>query len=66
MSVLSDLKADVDKLNTDVYVGDGPENLSITTRLALLEDGMQKFDKLFWAVIIMLIAIVGDLIKHHT
>ena len=36
----------IDKLEMDVYFGDGVRNLSITTRLALLEDGMDRLTKL--------------------
>ena len=36
----------LEKLETDVYFGGGPHSPSITTRLSLLEDGMDRITKL--------------------
>lgn len=50
----------LEKLFTDVYVGKDLDNLSIVARLHNLEKRAERFDKTFWAVIILM---VGEIVK---
>jgi len=56
----------IDKLYTDVYVGDGQNNPSVTTRLFSLEENLESLQKniskLIWLVVATLAGVVGELI----
>ena len=55
----------IHKVETDMYFGDGVENPPLTARLLKIETAVAKIDKLTWAVIIGIIAAIGDVISHH-
>ena len=58
----------LDKLEMDVYFGNGVQNLSITTRLSLLEDAMDKLNnnlsKLVWLLLATLATGVVSVVLH--
>lgn len=54
-----------DKVYMDMYVGEGQENPSVTTRLDRLERVAATNGKLFWAVLGTILAVVGDIISNH-
>lgn len=65
----------LEKVWTDMYVGDGEANRPITVRLALMEEDMEKVDvrlekissgvtRLFWTLLAAGLALVVDLIVH--
>lgn len=60
------LQADVTKLKKDMYEGNGPNDLSITTRMALVEEKVDKIDKtlskLFWTCFSTLVVVLGDVL----
>jgi len=59
-------QGDLRKMYVDMYLGADKENPSVTVRLALLEDFMDKMasniSKLFWLGCGTLAAVVGDLL----
>jgi hypothetical protein len=54
------------KLETDMYHGDGKENPSMTTRMALVEDRLEKLSyilgKLTWVLVAAIFAIIGQVV----
>lgn len=60
-----DIEEKVDKLYLDMYVGEGKENPSMTTRLDRVEVSMAKMDKLQWIIIAGILAAIGDIIQQH-
>jgi hypothetical protein len=55
----------INKVEVDVYFGDGKENPPIVVRLDRVEKATASIDKLFWAVVIGIIAAIGDIVSHH-
>jgi hypothetical protein len=51
----------VNKLETDMYFGDGRENPSMTTRMTLVEDIIKK---LTWIASITLAAVIGEVVMR--
>jgi hypothetical protein len=66
---VSDQAADVEKLMRDMYFGDGKDNPPMTTRMKTLEDVVAGLQKFAWAIVLMLISLVGkgvyDLLSIH-
>ena len=58
----------LDKLGVDVWEGEGKDNPSITARLAVLEDALDKLSanigKLVWLVISTVLAVIADIVFH--
>lgn len=65
----------IGKIETDIYYGAGRENPSITTRLSLLEDNMEKLsdhlDKIvgyatkgFWLLVTILVTALVNIVLH--
>jgi len=56
------------KIRRDLWEGDGKDNPSVTARLAVLEDTMEKLteniSKLVWMVVGTLVAVIGDIVFH--
>ena len=65
---LSDLKKDVDKHDEDLYKGKDKDNPSLTTRMSLQEEKVEKLEKAinktFWTSIATLLAIIADLVSR--
>lgn len=63
---MATVESRVKKLEVDVWIGDGKENPSITTRLSLLEEIVGKIDdrltKLGWLGISTLFAVLGEIV----
>lgn len=63
---LINIRKDVNKLYTDVYIGSGKDNFSITTRLAMLENKTEELGKfiykLGWIVFSTALTVVGAII----
>lgn len=55
----------IKKIEVDVYYGDGVENPSMTTRMDRVEQAISTVNKLTWAVILGIIAVIGDIVQHH-
>ena len=59
---------DMKKLWKDVYEGDGKENLSLCTRMALVEEKVEGSNKnlsrLFWTSLSTLAAVLVDLVAR--
>jgi hypothetical protein len=57
------------KLLRDVYEGDGKNNPSITARLALLEEQLEKISnaltKITWLIVGTAFIVIGDLLVSH-
>lgn len=51
------------KLIVDVYLGGDKDSPSITTRLALLEEGMKRLDRFFWLGVATLLGVIANLFK---
>lgn len=62
-----DLEDKVEQLFTDMYIGKDKDNPSVTTRLALMEDSVQKMtardQKFFWLLIATLAGVLANLVK---
>ncbi len=58
----------VEKLFTDMYVGEGKENPSMTTRLSRTEDAIDRIvdnsNKAFWVSIGTIATVVGAIITE--
>jgi len=58
----------VDKLYAEMYIGDGPHNLSITTRLVMAEDKIEaigkNLNKALWLAAVTLLGVIGELIQR--
>lgn len=58
----------VGKLYTDMYLGDGPQNPPVTTRLALNEKAIEvltsNLNKGLWLLAASAVAGIGNLIMH--
>jgi hypothetical protein len=58
----------VDKMFTDLYLGDGKDNPSVTTRLTLLEDAMERFsrnsNKLVFIGVTTLVGVAASLVMR--
>jgi hypothetical protein len=63
-----DLEAKVEKMYEDLYVGRGKHDPPVISRLALVEDAIQRFaansSKTFWALVAVLGTVIGDIIFH--
>lgn len=58
------LEGMVEKMYTDLYVGNGVNNPSITTRLASIEEVIRTFKHLFWIGVATLLTLIADIIVH--
>lgn len=56
----------VEMMYTDMYVGKGKENPSITTRLAIQEDRLESINKnlskIIWLLVSTFLLVLGDII----
>jgi hypothetical protein len=61
-----DLEEDVRKLHTDMYLGNGRDNPSITTRLSMVEDKIERMsknlNKALWLVAGTLLGVIGEIV----
>lgn len=64
----SGIEQKVDKLYLDFYIGDGPQNPPMTTRVALMESAIMRFgrnsSKTVWLLLAILGTIVGDILAR--
>jgi hypothetical protein len=65
VSRMQPVESDLRKIKTDLYFGDGLENPCMTVRLDRLEQVASTNGKLFWAVIVAILAVLGDIISNH-
>jgi hypothetical protein len=56
------------KIRRDLWEGDGLRNPSVTTRLAVLEETMDKLtsniNKLIWLVVSLIATVIGNMVFH--
>lgn len=55
----------VDKMFTDLYVGDGKENPSLTTRVDRLEQILVTLSTWKWLLIACILTMIGDIVSSH-
>jgi hypothetical protein len=59
----------VEKLFVDMYYGEGKDNPSITTRLAMTEDKIERLgrniNKALWLVVGTLLTVIGEAVLRH-
>jgi hypothetical protein len=53
------------KIHCDMYEGEDAQNPSVVTRLALIERVTAKVDKLTWAVIVVLLGVIANIVSEH-
>ena len=64
MTPMAEIAAKVGKLYIDMYVGEGAKNPSITTRMTVLEQGLDRIDrnlsKMTWLLVGSLLTTLGE------
>jgi hypothetical protein len=55
----------IDRLETDMYTGNGKENPPVLTRLDRVENTAAGLNKLQWVIIVGIIAAIGDILSQH-
>ena len=64
MTPMAEIAAKVEKLYIDMYVGEGAKNPSITTRMTVLEQGLDRIDrnlsKMTWLLVGSLLTTLGE------
>ena len=61
---IEELEKFMQKLDVDIYRGDGPRNPSMTTRLFQLEDSMRSVKWIFRLVVANLFGLVSLIVMH--
>jgi len=58
-------KKKIHMLHTDMYIGNGPHNLSVTTRLAMVEDNIERIgrniNKALWLAAATLVGTLAEI-----
>lgn len=56
----------ITKLYTDMYIGNGKGNPSITVRISLLEEGLERIDKnlnkITWLLVGVILTAIADVV----